>query len=425
MRFFKLQKLSKLRTNIKKDYKKILTNYFYLTIIQALNYLLPFITFPYLVRVLGIEKFGLIAFANAATSYFVIIADYGFNLTAPYEITINKNNRNKLIEIFSSILTIKFLLSTLSFVILCLLIFSLPKFKCNALLYIFSFGTVLGTVIFPVWFFQGIEEMRYIALLDFISKLLSTISIFIFIKQSSDFLLVPILNSMGAITSGIMGIVIIKIKFKVYFKIPHKKIIKKNLINGWNIFISRVYVNLYTSTNILILGFMTNNTIVGSYSVAEKIINAFNKVFQPASQALYPFMANLYSNKNSFFIYFKKICMLFGLLTFLFFFLLKLFNIEIVTIVNGRMNTEISSILSILTFSIFFSPYGSFLTQTLVILKKNKTLNKIFLIAFLYNSIVVPTAIFFISASGMAYAVVSVQILIISLCFLEIRKGAN
>jgi len=133
--------LSAFIDNIYKKYfyteerKRLIGNIFSLSVLQALNYLLPLITFPYQVRVLGTEKFGLLAFASSTIAYFNIIVDFGFNLTAPREIAIYREDKKKLSEIISSVMQIKFILFLISLLILLFFINSFDRFKQNAIIY--------------------------------------------------------------------------------------------------------------------------------------------------------------------------------------------------------------------------------------------------------------------------------------------------
>ena len=179
-----------------KDSKKISANFMYLSILQGMNLILPLITFPYLVKILGIEKFGLIMFAQAFIVYFSMIADYGFNLSGIREVSSNRNNKEKLIKIFSSIMIARFILVLVGFIFLSIIIFSFEKFSNNWELYYLTFGIVIGTALFPTWFFQGMEKMKYITVLTVIAKLIFTVFIFIFVTKEEDFIYVPLINSL-------------------------------------------------------------------------------------------------------------------------------------------------------------------------------------------------------------------------------------
>jgi len=277
--------------NISEEIKRLITNFLSLSVLQGANYILPLITLPYLVKVLGVEKFGLVAFAQAFISFFGILVDYGFNLSATREVSIYRDNKIKLTEIYCSVMIIKLFLIFVSFLILTIIIFCCETFLTNWKLYYLTFLFVIGQALFPVWYFQGLEKMKYITIVNITSKLIFTILIFIFIKVESDYILVPILNGFGFILGGVFSISIVSKIFKQEFKIQSLNIIVKYFKDSSQFFLSRVSVTVYTSANAFVLGLFTNTTMVGYYSIAEKLYQAILGVYKPVVQVLYPYVA--------------------------------------------------------------------------------------------------------------------------------------
>lgn len=274
-----------------KEYKRILENMISLTGLQFASYILPLITLPYLTLVLGPEKFGLTQYAISLITYFQFFTDYGFNLSATRELAIFRDDNQKISQIFSSVMFIKLCLCILSFIILLLIVMFIPKFNEDSYVYILTFGMVIGYMLFPTWLFQGLEYMRYTSILNIIGKIVFTVLIFIFIHDTTDYMLVPLINSLGYILVGILGIYIALTKFNIKLTLPSIRDIKYHLREGWYVFISTIAINMYTTTNTFLLGLLTNNTLVGYYSIAEKIILAVNGLLNPISQALYPFIS--------------------------------------------------------------------------------------------------------------------------------------
>ena len=114
---------------------RVLRNVTSLSGLQVVTYLSPIIILPYLFRVIGPEKFGLIAFAQAFVQYFMILTDYGFNVSATKEISLCLEDRVKVHNVISAVMTIKMVLAFLSFLILCIVIYFVPKFKNDWMVY--------------------------------------------------------------------------------------------------------------------------------------------------------------------------------------------------------------------------------------------------------------------------------------------------
>ena len=286
--------------------KVLFKNFTSLSILQIANYIFPIITLPYLVRVLGPEKYGLVSFATAFAAYFTIITDYGFNLSATQEISVNRNDKKRVAEIFSSVFTLKMFFFVLSSLIFFVVVYLVPQFHEHLLLFFVTFLGVLGTAFFPLWFFQGIEKMNYILIITVSVRLIITVLIFVLIQTENDFIKLAGLNTAAQFVIGLSGLLIALNKFKINYIFPKKELLKLQIKNGWNLFLSTVWINLYTTSNVFILGLFAPANVVGYFAAADKIRMAFQGILSPMSQSVFPYVNNLLSESYERFISFNK-----------------------------------------------------------------------------------------------------------------------
>ncbi len=272
-----------------KNGRTVAGNYMALLFIQGANILLPLLTLPYLIRTIGTECFGLVMIAQTIGVFLTIIVDFGFNISATREVSLLRENKEKLSQLYWNVFYIKFALVILTFLIVVLLVVTIPRFKTESLVYILSFGMVLGQAIFPTWFFQGIEKMKVITFINVLAKVIFTASIFIFILSPIDYEFVPLFNGGGFILAGVIGFMY-SLKY-VDFKKPDFQGIQVLLKDTSSLFVSNFATSLYTSGNTFILGMLGGDAIAGIYSSMEKLVLALKNVFVPLYQAIFPWLA--------------------------------------------------------------------------------------------------------------------------------------
>jgi PST family polysaccharide transporter len=271
--------------------RRILINTSSLFSIQVISYLLPLITAPYLNRVLGLENIGVLSFTAAFIGYFTILTEFGFNITGIRLISINAESPKLISEIFCSITIIKSILFLLSLLILCFFTFHIKMFNDYNQIYFLSFGVILSNILISNWFYQGVQEMRFLTLYTLISKLIYTISIFIIINDRDDFYLVPLLNFITTLVVGIFSMIYIVRKYHINFFLPKFSTLKKYFLESYHVFISNIFISIYTISTTFILGLLTNYKEVGIYSSADKIVQIFKSLTTPISESIYPEVA--------------------------------------------------------------------------------------------------------------------------------------
>ena len=281
-----------------KDARTVAGNFMWLSLLQVAGYVFPLITMPYLARVIGVEGFGKIAFAMAVMVWIQTIADWGFNLTATRDVAQNRDDANKVSEIFSNVLWARCLLMGLSFVVLLLLIVAIPTFRENWEVLLVSFLIIPGHILFPDWFFQAVEKMKYITVLNVLTKLIFTLAIFVFIKEPGDYILQPLLSALGFAVSGVIALCIIVYKWRIKILRPKIKIIITTIKSSTDVFINHLLPNLYNSLSTVILGVFGGGSAVGILDGGNKFVSIGNQLIQTIERAFYPFIARRIEKHN-------------------------------------------------------------------------------------------------------------------------------
>jgi len=285
-------------------------------------YILPLITVPFLVRMLGPEKFGLVAFGQSLITFFVLFVNYGFDLTATREISIKRESNEKVSRISCSVWIAKAILAIFGFAVLILLILFVQMMKQNSVLLILLYGIAVGNMLFPNWLFLGLERMKAISVINITMRIITTLSVFILIRDPDDYLLYAGILSFQWIFAGVSGVWFAIARLKIRIAIPEARDVATVMSNGWRLFVSNLTQSIYLSGNSFILGFLTSNySAVGYYSAAEKITLSFVGLFRPIAQAVYPrFSQMAASSKNSVLLWGRRLIYVMGgvgLMTFL------------------------------------------------------------------------------------------------------------
>lgn len=405
--------------------KRLIENIISLFTIKGLEYILAFITFPYLVRVLQVENFGAVVFVQGIIQYFVLFTDYGFNLLGPKEIAQHDSIKERG-KIFASIFCAKLILLLISTIVfICMLIGAKYINDIDIILYSVVYLMVIGNVIFPIWFFQGIQQMRYITIVNIIGRFLSVACIFYFVKAPSDYILAGLFQAIVPLIAGICSWIILWKKYREVFILPKFKNVKQVFIDAWEIFISTIAINLYTASNIVFLGLLTNNTIVGYFSGAQKIIQNINQLISPVIQAIYPYVSKTASNsKNDALKFLRKIVLILGGGNFIGSILIFIFAEWIVDILLGAGYEQSVLLLRILAFLPFIISLSNiFGIQTMLVFGMKKQFNKVLLSAAIVNTVIVLPMIYFYQAIGVSVSMTITETFVTLSMYYILRKN--
>ena len=275
---------------------RLIQNIGALAIVQAIGYFIPFITLPYLTRTLGPAEWGQVVWMQVILGYFSILTDWGFSWSGTRKVAAYKHDIDVLSEIFLASWIVQFVLSIISVFILILCVFLFSPFEQFKSYTLYGSIIIISSVLYPVWLLTGLELMREIALMQFVTKISAVPLIFMFVRKSGDGNLVIFIGALTGFFGGGLSLFWLWRRKLLRWKFPKISSVIEEFLDGGSIFISRIWIVLYTSLIPSILGVMVGVEAVGQFVLANRIRMAVQSLLSPVSQALFPRMSYLFAH---------------------------------------------------------------------------------------------------------------------------------
>lgn len=271
-------------------------NFAYKSILTVSGYLVAFIIFPYVSRVLGVGNIGIVNFADNTVQYFLLFASMGIGVLGVREIARVKDDFKQRSKVFSNLMGVNLLFTVITLAAYLLIVtFSSRLNQYSELFYVGS-AKILFTAFLIEWFYSGLEDFRYITLRSIAVKLLYVISVFLFVKGPQDYRIYFYLTMAMTVVNAVVNLIYVRRFVKVDFKeLFNFRYIRQNLTLG----IYSVMTSMYLTFNVMYLGLVTDNVQVGYYTTAYKLYTVVLGFFSAFTSVMLPRMTALVSSEQT------------------------------------------------------------------------------------------------------------------------------
>lgn len=267
-------------------------------ILKMSGIIFPLITFPYISRILLSEANGKIAFATSVVGYFTLVASMGIPSYGIRKCAEVRDDRQKLSKIVTELLILNAIFTVVSYVIFVILLISVPKFTSESTLFLITSITILFNMLGVEWFYQAIEQYKYITIRNIAFKVLSIILMFGFVYQPSDYILYAGINVLASVGSNILNI----IRLPQYVDLRNQKHLEYDLYIHLTPIITLFLYNattvIFTSLDQVLLGFLKGDSSVGFYVAAIRIKLILVSFITALGAVMLPRISYILKNKN-------------------------------------------------------------------------------------------------------------------------------
>lgn len=267
-------------------------NILYNSIQVASNLIFPLITFPYVTRIFGPDNLGLFNYITSIVGYFTLFASFGFPLYGTREIAQVKNEPQQLQNTSNAIFTAN-VISCLSIYILyffSVMLFVEDTNNEKLLLYLILGLSILMSCLSLNWFYQGIEDFKYITTRSICIKIISIICLFAFVKNQDDLLPYAILTIAGTCGNNILNLIHIKKYTKLRFTL---KDCWKHTKGASVLFLGTIAVSLYTNLNSVMVGALGTMAAVAYFVTGNRLVQILMSVLNTITSTIIPRMSYL------------------------------------------------------------------------------------------------------------------------------------
>lgn len=391
--------------------RAVLRNMTALYLFQVLNYVIPLVMVPYLVRILGMETFGVLMFVTAFIIFGRVWVAFGFDMTATRQVAIvGLQGQEQISHLLADVILVRLALGAI-FAAACLsLFFLVTPFQPMLGLLLFGILLLLGEALFPVWLFQGLERMAPLVLIRACVRLLHLAVVLTFVRGPEDAWMVPASEAL-AISCGSLGALIyaaFRLGLRPVRPSPARMLILAR--SGTAVFVATLSAQFYTTVNMIILGLVVGPVSVGAYSIAERVYSAVRGLLGPFVQSTFPALSRNFERDVALFEaqYHRTLVSLFFILTGVAV-VLGALSAPIIRLFAGAGQGEATTTLLVFACAMPFA-LGGFLSPMLVSRGRDRTLMRITILGGVIGLLLCPPLAAALDAPGAAFAFLIVQV---------------
>lgn len=393
----------------------LIRNIFYLGLIQGSSFLIPLLLLPFLIKALGTESYGRMIFYQVIVTYMSVVIDFGFNFSSTQDIARNQDNKNFVSKVFNCTILSKFCLFIVISLVSLVYFVSFASERNDYLLFIFFIPQLFGVTLTPAWLFQGLEKTKVLALCTIFSRIITSVLIFLVVKDKSDIYIAAFLQSSTFTLTAIISLFYCFNKKTISVQKVNINDVILNYRYSFPFFISVFSVNLYTTLPAIVIGVVLGNVSVAYYNVALTIRNALQGLFNPVSQSLFPRINNLYTENPKKAYKLIKQSLFFTMLIFTLIALcVSLFSDLVVNNVLGHHEYIVISLVQVICFLPIISAVNNILgVQTLILHGYKKMFSSLTIVFGVLNCFIIYPMLINFGVRGAVYSSFIIELLVL------------